>query len=207
MKRLILATALVAFTIPAFAQTKQGFRLPITIGQQRTDSTDSAAGGTTGNFKSVRQKVLTTLAKPFQDIADLIGDDVSEAIALSTAIPDLQDGHGQQCWIALRNFSAVAKAHPLPLTGKIATDLEALRLYAISANRLCGDVHCTQMFSDFTAMAQSVATAVAGPLGSLGAKAVTPSLQDACTKIPQIPLVDPVNPVPPAPDIKPIGLQ
>jgi hypothetical protein len=153
---------------------------------------------------SLRTQLLTALAKPFQDLVNIIGDDVANAIAESTIVPAIQDGHGQQCWIALRNFSSVAKAHPLPLTGQAATDLEALRLYGIATNQLCANVHCTQTFSDFKSMAQAVAANTAGPLGTQVVNGL-PSLQDVCSKVPQIALVDPILPVPPAPDIKPTG--
>lgn len=156
------------------------------------------------NAGTLRKRLLQVLAKPFQDITDLIGDDVDNAIILATAIPNLKDGHGQQCWIALRDFTDVAKAHPLPLTAQIATDLQAIRLQAIAANRLCSNIHCTQMFTDYSSMAQAVASAAVGAIGSLGARAL-PSLSDACAKIPQIALVDPVDPVPPPAEIKPVG--
>ena len=74
--------------------------------------------------------MLAALAKPFQGSWLFhFGEDVDGAIALSTAIPALQDGHGQQCWIRpTKQFADVIKAHPVPLTLKISTDLEALRL-------------------------------------------------------------------------------
>ena len=94
-------------------------------------------------------------AKPFQDIANFIGEDADGAIALSTAIPALQDGHGQQCWMATKQFAEVVKAHPVPLTLKISTDLEALRLLMMASNNLCSNVHCTQVFGDLaTGIAQ-----------------------------------------------------
>lgn len=205
MRKLAFALVLAALATPAAAEVAQ--RRPFTpTGNLVKDVGDALKGGSDAQEGATRQRILQTLAKPFQDIQQFIGEGVDGAIELSTAIPDLQDGHGQQCWIALRNFTAVGKAHPLPLTGHLAIDLEALRLYAIAANRLCSDVHCTQMFNDYVAMGQSIAQAAVGAIGAVGAKAFTPSLQDACTKIPQIPLIAPITPVPPAPDVKPVGL-
>lgn len=207
--RLILALCVVCFAFDgAWAQTPAPRRGGlIERGVQdikaRVNPQGETAEGDT-NIGALRKRLLHALAKPFQDISDLIGDDVGNAIILSTAIPNLKDGHGQQCWIALRDFTDVAKAHPLPLTGQIATDLQAIRLQAIAANRLCSNIHCTQMFTDYSAMAQAVATAAVGAIGTLGAKAL-PSLSDACSKIPQISLIEPLDPVPPPADIKPVG--
>lgn len=134
--------------------------------------------------------IATILAKPFQDIADFIGEDADAAIALSTVIPNLQDGHGQQCWIAMKSFGDIIKAHPIPITLHIINDYESLRLLGIATNNLCSNVHCTQVFADFTGMAQA-----ASPM-----PLAIPSLHDLCTKVPQIAVVAPVAPVttPPA---------
>jgi hypothetical protein len=128
------------------------------------------------------------LAGPFQAIADLIASDSDEAIALATSIPDLQDGNGQQCWLAMRSFGAVLKAHPVPLTLKAQTDMEALRLLTMAANKLCSNTACTQVFADLTNGAQTV---TGSPLG-------IPSLNGLCSKVPQIVVAAPVT-VPPAP--------
>lgn len=148
---------------------------------------------------SVADKALTALAKPFQDIVNFIGADLDGAVTLSIAT-DIKDGHGQQCWIALRSFSKIFKAHPLPLTLKAATDFESLRLLGIATNQLCTNVHCTQVFADASAMAQAASPV---PL-------VIPSLHDLCTKVPQIAVVDPV-PLPadmlPAVDVVPAPLN
>jgi hypothetical protein len=132
--------------------------------------------------------IETVLAKPFQDIADFIGEDADGAVKLATAIPNIQDGHGQQCWIAMQSFGAIIKAHPIPVTFHVINDYESLRLLGIATNNLCSNVHCTQVFADFTAMAQAASPV---PLA-------IPSLHDLCTKVPQIAVVDPV-PVPATP--------
>lgn len=134
------------------------------------------------------------LAKPFQDLADFIGDDSAAAIALSTAVPELQDGHGQQCWIATKQFGEVVKAHPVPLTLKAQTDLEALRLLAMAANNLCANPHCTQVFADLGNAVQTLAP--------LNASIPIPSLHDLCAKVPQVAVVPPI-PVPATPPTTP----
>lgn len=138
--------------------------------------------------------VETFLAKPFKDLADFIGSDSDSAIALSTVIPELQDGHGQQCWLATRQFGDVVKAHPIPLTLKAQTDLQALRLLMMAANNLCANVHCTQVFGDLANGIQQLAP--------INASIPIPSLHDLCSKVPQIAVIAPVSvpvPVPAAP--------
>jgi len=210
MRRALILAALLLAT-PALAAQKK----PVLTGDPvkdiqsaiaRTDAGDGVQGGGATSPLATRAQLLQTLAKPFQDLVAIIGDDVANAILESTVVPDIQDGHGQQCWIGLRNFASVAKAHPLPLTGHGATDLEALRLYAIATNQLCLNVHCTQMFSDYKAMAQSAAQGIGGVLAAAAVNNV-PTLQDICTKVPQIAIVAPLSPVPAAPDIAPVGLD
>ncbi len=198
---LLLAFGSMLVATPAFAQLKKG---PIGTAIDNAIQRDSGAqsGGTADDGKALRQKILKALTKPFQDLADFIGEDAENAIALSTSIPGLQDGHGQQCWIMARNFTAVIKAHPLPLTGQGMSDLEAGRLMAASANQLCGDSHCTQVFTDLKNQAVILAQAGFGLLGATAVNAA-PGLQDICNKIATVKMVDPVLPVPAAPVIAP----
>ena len=95
---------------------------------------------------------------------------------LATVIPNLQDGHGQQCWIAMQDFGAVIKAHPVPITFHVLQDYETLRLLGMATNNLCANTHCTQVFADLTSMATA-----ASPM-----PLAIPSLHDLCTKVPQI---------------------
>lgn len=157
------------------------------IGNDIKAATAPAAAGARATVESI-------LSKPFKDLADFIGTDSEEALALSTAIPDLQDGHGQQCWIATRQFGEVVKQHPIPLTLKAQTDLEALRLLMMAANNLCANVHCTQVFSDLANGVRALAPINAIPL---------PSLDSLCSKVPQIAVVPtialPITPTPGTP--------
>ncbi len=148
------------------------------IGKLKADLVKQAASNATTSVNNI----ATVLAKPFQDLANFIGDDADGAVALATAIPSLQDGHGQQCGIAMQSFGAIIKAHPVPITFHVINDYESLRLLAMATNNLCSNVHCTQFFSDFTAMAQAASPV---PLA-------IPSLHDLCTKVPQIAVVAPV---------------
>jgi hypothetical protein len=156
-----------------------------------SNATTAAATSTASAAQTQVDKILAALAKPFQDLATFIGNDDTAAVALSTAIPSLQDGHGQQCWMAMQQFSAVVKAHPVPITLKIATDLEALRLSMMAANNLCANPHCTQVFADLSNGVQKLAV-------GLGGNIPIPSLNAICSQVPQIAVAAPVT-VPAAP--------
>lgn len=206
--RLIIAACLsLALTLPAQSElrTKQVQLRKGPIGQVIEDfKTKVDPVGTAkesdASEAAQRKQVLLRIAKPFQDLAAYIGDDAEGAIALATQIPGIQDGHGQQCWIEARNFTSVFRAHPVPITGGGMTDLQALRLLAISSKRLCSDPHCDKVFTDFKNMAITVAQAVSGAIGATMVKAA-PSLSDVCFLVPTIDVVAPLNPVPSAPDV------
>lgn len=129
-------------------------------------------------------KIAQWLAKPFTDLANFINSDAIAAAQLAIAIPELQDGHGQQCWLAMGQFTAVLKAHPIPLTLRAMDDLEALRLAAMAANNICKNASCTQVFADLANGIQQVAPV------SLGIP--IPSLNALCSKVPVVTVVPPV---------------
>lgn len=181
---IILAILAGALAFPSGAQAQ--FKTPqqIAADLKRTVNPGGASSAT-----STLDDIATTLAKPFQDIANFIGDDATGAISLATVIPALQDGHGQQCWMAMKQFGDVIKAHPVPITFHVIQDYETLRLLGMATNNLCSNVHCTQVFADATAMAQA-----ASPM-----TLAIPSLHDLCTKVPQIAVVAPVTVATPTP--------
>jgi hypothetical protein len=189
MRRITLAIFCLALASwPARAQTSKLVKPLVELNgpcNPLGDTRPQCQPGGAGAAASVADKVLAALAKPFQDLATFIGEDADGAIALSTAIPALQDGHGQQCWMATKQFAEVIKAHPVPLTLKVSTDLEALRLLMMASNNLCANVHCTQVFGD-------LATGIA-QLAPLNASIPIPSLHDLCAKIPQVAVVPPVT--------------
>jgi hypothetical protein len=152
------------------------------------DPANLLPGCKASSVASALDNITQTLAKPFLDIANFIGADAEGAITLSTVIPTLQDGHGQQCWISMKQFGDVIKAHPIPITFHVIQDYETLRLLGMATNNLCSNVHCTQVFSDATSMAQAASPV---PLN-------LPSLHDLCTKVPQIAVVAPTTDAAPA---------
>lgn len=191
MRALLIAMLALVIAGPAVAQTK-----PKLTGNIVKDIESGVQAGT----QKAAAGVEAALAKPFNDLANFIGAANGEAITLSTAIPELQDGHGQQCWIASKQFSDVIKAHPVPVTFKAPLDLESLRLLMMAANNLCANVHCTQVFADLSNGIQQLAP--------INASLPIPSLHDICAKIPQIAVVVPVS-VPattPAPAATPVAV-
>lgn len=129
-------------------------------------------------------KVLSALAKPFQDLANFINSDAIGAAQLAIAIPELQDGTGLTCWNAFQTAGKVFKAHPVPLTFKAMTDFQALRLIVMATNKLCDEPACTIVFSDGVNIAQAAAP-IALP--------VIPSLSQLCSKVAHIKLSVPTQ--------------
>jgi hypothetical protein len=69
--------------------------------------------------------------------------------------------------------SGVLKAHPLPLTLKLATDVEAARLVAMAIKKVCMDPNCSQVWNDI--------------LNQVTALAIVPlpvQLASVCSRIP-----------------------
>lgn len=155
-----IAVALAVMAGTANAQTRK----PLT-GNPVTDIQNAVTGAQT---KIVND--LTTVMKQLEGMVD-----TADAIALSTQIPGLQDTVGNACWKSFDGLSQVMKAHPLPVSLKIAPDIEAIRLAAMALNQICTNPNCGQMWTD----AQNAATALN----------VTPmqfSLPSICAKIPAI---------------------
>lgn len=192
---LFAVLCLLSFAQPAHAQLAVTGNPVKDLATDRANIAKRAATTATSAATSTADDVLAALAKPFQDLATFIGNDIDAAVALSTAIPALQDGNGQQCWMGMQQFAAVVNAHPVPLTLKVATDLEALRLSMMAANNLCANPHCTQVFADLSNGVQQLAVGIGGAIP-------VPSLNAVCSKVPQIAVVAaapvPATPVPAA---------
>jgi hypothetical protein len=129
------------------------------------------------------QGIMSAISKPFQDLANFISSDAAGAAALATVVPGLQDTNGQACWLKMQDAGAVFKAHPVPVTLKIMTDFEAIRLLNMTANNLCSYAPCTVVFADAANLVTSVSSAVGGVTTS-GIQ--IPSLTTLCARIPQI---------------------
>jgi hypothetical protein len=116
-------------------------------------------------------------SSPLSPLASLIGgwtaEHIAEAEKLAAAIEGLQDPIGKACWQSFANIGAVLKAHPLPLTLKIAPDIEAARLFFMAVKQVCANPYCTQLWAD-----------IANQVGALAPIPAPISLQAVCAKIP-----------------------
>lgn len=82
--------------------------------------------------------------------------DLDAAIALSASITGMQDNVGSACWTTFKNVANVLKAHPLPQTLRLATDIEAARLVVAGLNQICRDPNCSQIWSDMSNFASAL---------------------------------------------------
>ena len=129
--------------------------------------------GTTGASATQKPGVLTGLLSQF---SNLFSSDFDEAAKLAISIPGLPDGVGNRCWAnGWTPIGQVIKAHPLALTGHLATDAEARRIMIIALNNLCSNTDCTQVFTE---EGNAVAT--------LGLGIPIPSFTNLCAKVPSI---------------------
>jgi len=117
----------------------------------------------------------TVIGTALNALATLVQNDGTASVQLSTAIPELQDYVGQACWTQIALIGKVVKAHPIPLTLKIASDIEAMRLVGMSLNKICANPNCGQMWTDV----QNVANAI-------NPTVLPVSLPSICSKIPVI---------------------
>lgn len=187
---LIAVIAVLALGSQAFAQGKP--KLPqLPLAPPCIGDTNLPPGCKPSAAEQAGKQLANILAKPFLDIADLITTDTGDAIKLSTEIPALQDGNGQACWRSLQQFADVVKAHPIPLTFHVATDIEALRLLSMATNNVCKNTACTQVFTELANGVQQLAP--------INASFPVPSLTALCAKVPQVAVVAPTPDSTPAP--------
>jgi hypothetical protein len=97
-----------------------------------------------------------TKSPPINTLASWADTDIAAAIVLAGALPDLQDGIGQACWKTVQSVANVVKAHPLPLTFKLASDIQAARLVQMGLNRICSDPNCSQVWADLNNAANAL---------------------------------------------------
>ena len=161
MKKLIILALATLFAGPALAQTiLPRPRIPIPIDPL----------GLNAKIEATETKISTDVAKFLTELAA-----IPDAVALSTAIPGLQDPVGNACWLQFSPLGELIKTHPLIISGKAAADFEALRLTAIGLNQICANPNCGQMFIYATNAAAAIAPLANGI-----------SLQSICAKIPVI---------------------
>lgn len=113
-------------------------------------------GGSVSSAHIQKGPLSGTITSALNALANLVNEDEQGALTLSTQIPGLQDYVGQACWSKIALIGQVVKAHPVPVTLQVATDIEALRLVGMALNNICADPNCGSMWND----AQNVATAI-----------------------------------------------
>lgn len=171
----------------ARAEIAHGPDRPTALARSQTPAEFNASSVATPGAPSTQSQAAGALTGVLGDIASYVDSDLDEAIKLSTAVPGLQDGHGQGCWMALKDMSAVIKLHPLPATLKLASDLEAARLVSASLNKVCANPHCNMVFTD-----------LANGIAQIGVGIPLPGLTAVCAKVPTITMVAPDAPAPAA---------
>jgi hypothetical protein len=121
----------------------------------------------------LQQRIASPVQSKFLDIIRTwISSDIDGAIALATAIPDLQDPTGAKCWSAFKGIGDVISQHPLPVTLKLASDVQAARLVAMALKKVCVEPACAQVWLDM----QNQVAALA-PIG------VPFTLNSVCSKV------------------------
>lgn len=123
-------------------------------------------------------------------LAQWADDDLNAAQALAAAVPALQDGTGQACWKTVQSVAAILKAHPLPVTLKLASDIEAARLVAMGLNQICTDPNCSQVWVD-----------TQNQIGALGVGPLPFSPASLCSK------VTPIKSTPTVPTNAPVAVS
>lgn len=159
------------------------------LGHAQADPLKVARGQTPSEFNNGSDAGLSGAASGIagagndvlNQIAAYVDNDLDAAITLSTSIPGMEDGNGHDCWVVSRGLGDVVRKHPLVLTAKAATDIQALRLAVVAARRICDASSC-----------QKVSLDAATFVGTLGVGIAINPLTSICTKVPNIALVAPV---------------
>lgn len=87
-----------------------------------------------------QQKVVGFLVPNlFQAIGQWTTDDLDAAIKMAD---DNGDPIGSACWKVWQGAANVVKVHPIPLTAKLASDIEAARLVSLAIDRVRADPNC-----------------------------------------------------------------
>lgn len=167
---ILIASMFLAGSDPASAQVK--LKTPAQVQQDIKNAFEKP-------LTTASNEIVSALSKPLQDLADFLVTGLDDAATLAVAIPDLQDGNGQACWLAMAATGKILKEHPVPLTLKVAADLESFRLLNMAANKICQNAACTQVFTEAGNLVNAASPV---PLA-------LPNLTALCSKVPQIAMV------------------
>lgn len=103
----------------------------------------------------------------FQRWAD---DDIQAAIKLAN---DFADPDAAACWGAFSDIGKVVKAHPLPISLRLASDIQAIRIFTRTLKKTCMLKECTQMFQE-----------ISNQVNAFSLVPLPVSLANICAKIP-----------------------
>ena len=193
MTRWIVRILLIAVALSFLAAAPSAFAAQKSSNGLPCDPANLLPGCKPSPAEKVEQSLQSLISQPLKDLQDFIAGDFTDAANLAVAIPNLQDGNGQACWNTMQQAGAVLKDHPVPLTFHGATDLEALRLLLATANNVCRNSACTQVFTEAGNLITSAAP-MSIPI---------PNLTTLCSKIPEIAMVAPVSTPAPTPAAAP----
>lgn len=129
-------------------------------------------------------------SNPLNAIGAWATGDVDAAIAAATHYADVQDQVGAACLGGIKTLAQMIADHPLPLTFKVATDIEYARLIQGEMNLLCRNTACQQVWSDMENNAKALEIA---PLSI--------SFSSFCAKVPVVGLT--LTAATPAPTVSP----
>lgn len=173
MRMIIAAIAVVLVSTSALAQTPRA--KPALTGDPIRDIKAAVTQGAVNKVGTDIDNSLNDLISFFKDMTD---EDLGGASTLAMQIPELQDPTGKACWDTLRPIGTVIKSNDLfrnadnKFTLKLATDIEAFRLFNMAIKNACKKPECTQVWSD-----------VANQITALGSIPI-PGLSIICSKIP-----------------------
>lgn len=146
-----IAIAKTAVSTPDMAEAKKGDFVTVPPGATKVVGAIAFAFIVLAASSSFAQVPLPA-SKPtnafLNTIKAWIAADNSAAITLATAIPELQDPIGQKCWQTFKGLGDVVTAHPLPLTLRLASDIEAARLIQMAIKKVCAEPACNQVWND-----------------------------------------------------------
>ncbi len=97
-------------------------------------------------------------------------DDIAAAEKLAI---DFKDDIGLACWQTFAEMGDVINAHPLPVTFKLASDIQAARLFVKAIKKVCLKPECSQMWNDLQ-----------NQIGAFTPIPLPISLASVCAKIP-----------------------
>lgn len=145
-----------------------------------TTKTVTNPDGTTSTTTTANGSVFDAL---FNKISDLLTSDFASAVDLSTkSVPP--DVNGGACWTALQPVASIVKAHPTPLTGKLATDIQTIRNLIITMQGACATPACGTVFAEMAAANQRLIQQL--PIHAIVPGSVINPWEEVCANLPKV---------------------